>query len=443
MRLITCPDVVDCYTMRVKRATLLVATVLLSSCVYGESIILTEIDPISYGAKGDGISDDTQSLQKAFNICSKKGLTCRIPNGKIFLVTAPLFLWGNASLLGEDGTGTINFNVQDSPYLLNIGISGRNRLEKPFSGVISGIKFKVTGGSGGRVIFFWRTSGAQILDNIFDAGEFAYSATSSGNDNSWVRDGFKNYIRTNISIKRNRVTARGLWHGSEGFGLGHFDGAVIEDNEVIGVGDDPVGIHFSKNIKIINNTLKSVDGRLLVVNSRNVEIAHNKVERMPSLQDGRFYKGISLLYVGFETLGTNSLSAPTNTYVHDNYLYYPEGAIDPGAAIYLYGPRDATIDNNLIVNDSALVTATAFHLLPAKFDGQWSDPDLIDPAHVARVWDVTVSRNASEGKHPLRMIMTGNCVEYKGAVIVKNNYAQGYNFYCDGITLIDNREGTR
>lgn len=398
-----------------------------------------EIDPMSYGAKGDGIIDDTESLQRAFNICSRKGLTCKIPGGKNFLVTSPLFLWGQANIEGDKTKGLITFNVKSNPYLLNIGISARRKLAQPFSGSISGVHFKVVGGNEGRIIFFWRTDGAKILNNIFDVGGYAYSATSSGNDNNWVVNGFQNSIRKNISIMGNKVEATSNDSGSEGIGLGNFDGALISDNSIIGVGDDPIGIHFCKNIKIIKNDMKSVDGRLFVVNSTNVEIAYNNIERMRSLKDDKFYKGISLLYVGFETLTENEFSAPTNIHIHHNYLYYPPGAIDQGAAIYLYGTRGAVVELNNVVNDSAAVTATALHLLPAAFTGLWSDPDHVDYSNIARVRDVDIANNVSKGKYPKEMIMTGNCIDYEGSINVKNNKASGFKFYCGKVDIKNNK----
>ena len=112
------------------------------------------------------------------------------------------------------------------------------------------------------------------------------------------------------------------------------------------MGDDPIGLHFCKNVKIIGNELSSVDGRLYVVNGINVEIAYNKHVRVAAKKDGKFYPGISLLYVGFETLRANRYSAPTHYQVHHNELIYSSGAIDTGAAIYLYSPRECVVENN-------------------------------------------------------------------------------------------------
>ena len=350
-----------------------------------------------------------------------------------------MFLWGNANLQGEGESATLVFNVATAPYLLNIGLSRKNKLEEPFRGAVGNIVFRTIGGKGGRIIYFWRTNGAAIINNIFDVGEYAYSATSSGNDNNWVINGFANCVRKNIRISGNKVFANGKELGSEGIGLGDFDGAMISNNEIVGVGDDPVGIHFSNHIIIRNNSLKSVDGRVFIANSTDVEISQNHVERMGSLSDGKFYAGIALIYIGVETLDDNSFSAPNRVWIHDNFLYYPAGSTDQGAAINLNGVRKTIVEHNHISNDSELVTATGLHLSPVPFQGIWHDPDGLDTGNVSSVWDVDIRGNVSDGGYPLKFLMTGNCTAYKGTVRVMDNDAEGFSFYCDGTVLSHNR----
>ncbi len=396
------------------------------------------INITTFGAVGDGKTDDTVAIQAALTRCSRLNQTCEIPKGKKFLVRSPLFIWGGANLVGEDGSGTLTFDIPEAPYLFNVGISARQRLEKPFSGKISKARFVANLSGAGRIIFLWRTKNATISDNTFEVGEYAYSATSSGNDNAWVKNGFKNCIRENITIVRNKIIARATAHGSEGIGLGHFDGAMIQDNEIIGVGDDPIAIHFSRSIKILDNTMRSVDGRIFVSNSVTVEIARNSHERMASPQNGKFYKGISLLYIGFESHASSKFSAPTNIDIHHNRLYYPNGAVDHGAAIYLYGVRDTIVQDNQVMNDSALVTASGLHLLPVPFRKTWTDPTKIDPGKVARVRNVTITDNINLGTYPLGFQMTGNCIDYQGQIKVHTNTASRFQFYCNQVAVGEN-----
>jgi hypothetical protein len=400
----------------------------------------SEISVLQFGAVGDGVTDDTSALRRAFKKCSNFGLTCVLPKNKIFLVTEALFLWGKASLIGEDTTAVIEYRVQDTPYLLNIGISGKHKLEEPFSGMISGVKFKVTAGKRGRIIYFWRTRNASIINNMFEVGNYRFSATSSGNVNSWLKYANK-YIRENITIRRNKIIATSDNLGSEGIGLGSFDGVVISDNIIIGVGDDPIGVHYCKNVNITNNFMTSVDSRLYVSNSVNVEIRNNVVKRIASPLNNKFYQGIALIYIGFELFNRdNSLSAPTNISVFDNDLYYEPGTIDAGAGIYVYGPRNVSIGRNKIINDSEDTIATAIHLLPAHFSARWKDPDNIDGSKVARVWDVSIYENVTSGQFPQKIIMTGMCVDYMGKIIIRDNLAKDYQLYCLKVEMTGNKK---
>jgi hypothetical protein len=397
------------------------------------------IDPLAFGAKGDGITDDTVAFQKALSFCSERGATCEVTPGKSFLITKSLYIWGKANLVGDTLQGTIVFNNNRSPYLINVGISAPQSLEQPFSGEIRGVTFKVVGGKGGRTLFFWRTDGAVINKNLFDFGSHAYSATSSGNDNSIVKNGFLNCIRKNIAITDNIITATADYDGSEGIGLGNFDGALIMNNRVTGVGDDPIGIHLSKNVKILENDLASIDGRIFVANSVGVTIANNRHVRMRSPVNGKFREGISLLYVGFETFKANDYSAPRDIRILLNTLHYPPGSIDQGAAIYLYGPREVSVERNEIVNDSTEVAATAIRVLPAVFEGEWKDPESLDPSYVARVHNATIIENVSRGGRPLPIGMSGNCDQYVGKLAAKNNTASHFHFYCPNVIAHGNK----
>lgn len=399
-----------------------------------------EVNVLDYGAIGDGVTDDTVAIQRAFKKCSNFGLTCKIPKNKTFLVTDSLFLWGKSSLVGEGESGVIDFRVSHHFYLLNIGIKAKNKIAQPFSGIISGVKFKVSSGKKGRIIFFWRTKGASILDNIFEVGNYRYSATSSGNVVSWLND-VRLYIRKNITIKRNKIIATADYLGNEGFGLGSFDGVVISNNTILGVGDDPIGVHYSRNIVISNNNMTSVDGRLYVSNSVNVEVVNNNIKRIQSLHDNKYYRGIALIYIGFELYNRkNSYSAPTNINVFDNNLYYSKDTIDMGAGIYVYGPRNVNIARNSIINDSKSVTASAIHLLPARFSAPWSDPEGIDSQRVARVWAVSIYDNIIGGDYPQKIKMTGNCIEYVGKVSFRNNLASDYKIFCTEVENYGNKK---
>jgi hypothetical protein len=254
-----------------------------------------------------------------------------------------------------------------------------------------------------------------------------------------VINGFANCIRKNGQIVGNKIFASAKEFGSEGIGLASFDGAIIAKNEITGVGDDPVVIHFSSHVAIKNNTAKSVHGRVFVSNSSDVTISQNYIQRIESLSDGKFYNGIALIYIGFENQESNTYQAPNRIQIHGNYLHYPEGAIDQGAPINLNGVKNTDVRDNRVDNDSALVTATGLHLSPVILAGKWTDPDQNESGNIVTVWHVDVLHNVGAGKYPLGFIMTGNCINYKGKVIVRDNVAKEFCFYCDNTFLSNNR----
>jgi hypothetical protein len=304
-------------------------------------------------------------------------------------------------------------------------------LEQPFSGAITNVTFEINSGGGGRIIYLWRSDGAHLIGNTFIVGSFAYSATSSGNNNDWVVNGSVNCIRRNVHIAYNRIIGSAKDIGSEGIGLGEFNEAEIVGNEVDGVGDDPIGVHFSSHVTIRDNHLSSVDGRLFVSNSQDISIRGNTVERIASHINGRFYPGIALVYVGYEIASSNSYGAPQRISIRENVLRYPADSIDDGAAIYLYGVKDVVVANNDIENNSSKVRATAVHVLPMPFSGTWSDPAGSGNTKVARVANVEIIDNTSKGRYPLDFVMTGNCIDYGGYLRVRGNQGRAFRFYCE------------
>lgn len=402
--------------------------------------LASDIPITSYGAIGDGVTDDTANVQRAFDACSNEGARCVVPFGKTFKITNRLFMWGEAGIFCQTPTDGFSFNGNGT-NLINFGLRAMTVPATVWSGTLQGCTYKVTGqpGGGGRILFFWRTDGATITQNTFLTGPYAYGPTSSGNNQAYVQNCEANAysltnpcVRRNITITRNTVIATADNLGSEGVGLGLFDNALIEDNDIRGVGDDPIGIHFSTNIRILNNRISSTDGRVFVSNSRNVIIEDNHIARAARVSDGKFFKGIALIYIGFEHGLTSNLSAPVDITIVRNVLTYPVGAIDAGASIYLYGVRQTYVAYNQIYSYSTTQpTIQGIYILPFPFSGTWTDPDGIDPSHVARVHAVTLHNNSTtSGPVGLSMIMSGNCVDYVGPLTLTNNRASRFQFYC-------------
>lgn len=392
--------------------------------VSGANQLTRVVSPMTYGAKGDGMHDDSDAVQKALTACSNRfWVKCVLPSDKAFLVTKPLFAWGKATIEGESAQhkGKILFDATGLKYLINFGLSAPGVKQPPFSGIVQNIAFKVIRGDQlGRILFFWRSENAHIINNLFDVGVHSYAATGSGNDVAWLPVERHAYLRSNIFVTGNLMQAESGPKGFEGISFNLFDGVNVADNHILGVGDDPIGIHFCKNVSITNNTLSSVDGRLLVVNSENVSIKGNYIARVPSPQTKTFHQGISLLYIGYESLKVGQLQ-PTNYTVKNNHLSYPPGAIDSDGAIYVYAPNRVRMVANTIENNSSMVKAAGLYLLPARLKNPKTNTfEAIEP-----VGDFTFANNQSTGKFPLKFKLTGNCNDFNGIIEFVDNRGFG------------------
>ena len=402
------------------------------------------VTPIEHGAVGDGVVDDTVAMQAALTQCSTENKICFIAKSKRYRITQPVFAWGDMDLIGEDRRGWIllDFAVP-TPFAVNMGISAKQVPERPFTGKIDGVAFKVLGApSLGRLLTFWRSDGARVSNNYLDSDVYQYSLTQGQNHNDWVNEGAgQKYIRRDITIEDNHVVARDTTFGGEGIGIGLFDGVIIRRNRIHGGGDDPLGIHFCTNVEIYDNVIDSVESRVFIANSTNVHIHHNKISRSASRLNKRWYPGQALIFVGFEIpkvwVGPG-VYAPTNIVIEENDLYYPSGARDSsGAAIYLSAPRNVTVRNNRIVNDSPSVEAQGIAMWPVlgiPASAKWQDPDGLDPFDTANVYDVVIEGNILSGAYPQAINRVGDCSFYLGRVIVKGNTARKH---ASDLTLLD------
>lgn len=400
------------------------------------------ITPVRFGGVGDGVANDTTAIRDAFAYCSENNTVLALPYGKSYRITGPLYLWGGGSVFGP---GELVFDDPSEAYLIAVGLSTKLVSAVKWTGEVAFVKFRVTngidgtGGSTGRIFFFFRTEGAKLHDCYFDVGPWAYSATSSGNNANWLA-GEGNYIRSTISVYNNRIDATSQELGSEGYGFGQFDGIELYNNRAFGVGDDPVGIHYCTNVVVRDNYLSSVDGRIYVSQSQGVEIYRNLHERIGSRSDGTFHEGIALIYVGFE-LYANPVqkAAPEDIHIHDNVLRYRPGAIDAGSAIYLYATRATIVEDNTVITDASGVTAAACLLLPAALTGtSWVDPSGLDPVDKARVYETTIRRNRAIGAYPRGMLMTGAGADFIGPVSITDNFAASFTYYGDNVSTSGN-----
>lgn len=327
---------------------------------------------------------ESAELQAALTYCSDHGEVCEIPANKMYTISTDLFIWGNASLVGGGQNSGIIFMPDDaSRALLQVGLAPQQfvyhattpYIPKPvFKGRIANLTLKVDSSITRSVmtaldnanpdpapekifrpyklIYFWRTDGAEIANNYVDVGDSKYGFTSSGNNADFVPAGTSNpglwtgssLVRKNIRIINNRVIsgdyrwtlAHNNSSGNEGIALALFNGAYIAHNTISGFGDDVIAFHYGSNAIIEQNYGDSVDGRIYASGSSCVAILYNDVVRRPTtLYKASGYEefpngwGLSLITLDGETRS----ATPTQNIVYGNKLFVPAGLREDGMRI--------------------------------------------------------------------------------------------------------------
>lgn len=390
---------------------------------------------LNIGGVGDGVTDETSTVQTALTDCSTNSKTCVVEAGKNYKVTGALYMWGAANLVGGGSNSQLTFALGAEKYPMRIGLSAHLTAAAEWTGRISGLKLVMTSGSvSGRLIWLARSNNASIIGNSFYPGNLQYSLTGSSVDGSYLV-GAGNYIRSNVTITDNLVYATSNNAGSEGIGLDGFSTAYIARNDVSGVGDDLIGIHLEcTNITIEDNVLAGVDGRIFISNSNGIIVRRNRVSRMASRTDGTWYAASSLLFIGHETAATNANTAPKNIVVQSNVFTYPEGSKDSAAAIYMQGPRDTRIENNSIFTNSTSMTGQCIYQVPFTFSGTWTDPDGLD-TNPAKVRNLSITNNRCAGSNPRPMIMTGPGSDHIAPITMTNNAAVSTSYYSPAVVV--------
>lgn len=400
--------------------------------------------PEDFGCVGDRTTDDTAAFNAALAACSRNGLSLALTPGKEYRITGRLFMWGKCSIYGP---GKLVFALDTAtPFVINVGISALTVLEEVWSGRVQGVQHEIISGydgtaaSAGRLYMLWRTDGATFLNNHLDCGQWAYSLTSSGNNNDYVINGFTNCIRKNIYIGHNTAVANDDELGGECYALEFFDGIEIVRNSALGFGDDPIALHFCTNFKILYNETSGTDSRLFISQSQNGEIAYNTLRRVLAGLDGLPKTGIALLYVGWEdSTNPNAVGAPENIFIHHNTMIYEPGTIDIGSAMHLYGLRNCRIEDNKVYQNSAKSDAYGLLLQPMIPTNPWPDPSGLDST-AARIYQVDIKRNdLTAGIYPLLFGLTAlNPANFIGPVVSEANIAGSYFRSANNVTEIGN-----
>jgi hypothetical protein len=260
---------------------------------------VNRITPERFGAKGDGIADDTTAIQKAINAAN--GRAVWLSADRTYRVTRELRLHGNTTIEGAGPTSILEFNWFDG------------------TGEHSGGKFYVAAG----------TANGPGLSNIALAN-FVIHGGGSGEPSGLGRT-YPNGLACGVRL--TNVSGFSLTHlevqNAPGYSLGEFGSrhGTIEYNNINHSGRGGIGMWWrgtnTEDITVSDNRISRIGDDGIAVNGlpsppsptnhsalpTNIRIEHNSITGWPTNVNGRVLgNGIALYVVNGVTVSNNSVN---------------------------------------------------------------------------------------------------------------------------------------
>ena len=298
--------------------------------------------PEQYGARGDGVTDDTEAVQAAFN--SGEFI---VLNNK-YKITNTLFIDGNKTIIGKGTIYSYLPAVETDEYLILLGATSLGVAGEVFRGTIDGINFEIHNGNYNVVIGGYNSDNTVIRNCTFDCqnGNVKNKVIFFGNNATVVPNNSqnKNYLIDNcyFIFDSTPTTAQ---NPCENIGIELRKNVTISNNTVVH-GIDDMGIHQCANVNIIGNRLiENFQSRIFVSNSYDVNIVDNLIQ----VAAAGICQGIQVCY---ETT-YNSIPTVRNFHIEGNTVDYSENTdSNTTYGIRLQGLVDSIVtNNNLIGND--------------------------------------------------------------------------------------------
>jgi parallel beta-helix repeat protein len=223
-----------------------------------------------YGAKGDGITDDTAAIQAALNVSAPRGKTVVLPRG-IYRTTATLNVASNTSIDGSDGAvfrpdASANVPVIWGPgtsiaHLANVAINGLT---------IDGVNRPADSTGGFGAIWFHFTDGVTIRDlrssSVHDA-VYLRAVTDFRVSDVWVNDARAAVVALLSETKRGTISDFGGTNLAEGIDFFNNEDVTVSGFSLSGNPASPneaFDISTSRRIVIANGTARGFDRGILM-----------------------------------------------------------------------------------------------------------------------------------------------------------------------------------
>lgn len=404
-------------------------------------ITTVRVYPSWFGVE-NGKLDSENRFQSFLNTLSMSGAQGIIPAGFMVSSDYNLYMFGSATLFCNSRRTSIlrvdgDLSTRDDAvelYWLNLGITAKSGREIPWRGYIKNCTFTATPYANfSYPVMIHSADGFSIEHNVFDW---------RGQKNTTLPvasvEGFNNYkwcktclTRRNGSISHNTVLAKQDEIGGEGLGINTAEHITFDNNYVYGVGDDPIAVHGSKNIRITNNQLFSTDGRIIFDNSNDIHIEGNYMERIAGGHSKAYYSGGAYIYGSGEMIG---LPAPSNITIKNNLLKIPKTLKSSTYAIRVIGVKKSWIADNTIVNDSANQKTLGISIEAGYYPQRKGQNDF-ESGRIMQTGNIHVLNNRCIGQYPMGIGMTGDLENLIGPFVFSGNLAKKYQVYAPNSRL--------
>lgn len=401
------------------------------------------LDVRDFGVVGDGRADDSLALIACLKQAGDAGRTVFIPAGLNLRVTRNLFIYGQASLVGESRAQsqiTLDGDLEAlgaglSAYWVNFGIDGKGGIVRPWTGTVARVQFAITAAGFGtapalHAIQFHCAEDFAFEDCLLDlrpAGHANCAAMASQIDGNWCATPrtARGRIVGNILLGQNNGNpATG---GSGGINLVGLDGGLIADNRIEGFADDAIAVIDCRRCVIRDNQVKGIRSRIAAFSGRDHTFIANTLERQAGAD------GVWVASTDFYAahLAGPASAAPENIKFIGNTAVLPAGAVDGGGYhnfLDLGGVRGCVASGNIFVNDSHPPGRTRLLVWVFTAFPEWSDPTGKDPQGKSRPYRIVVAHNLLTGQFGGHVaeaaVLAGDLV---GPIVYEGNLASSYS----------------
>lgn len=399
------------------------------------------LDPRDFGVVGDGVTDDSAAFTACLTAAAENGWTVFIKAGLNIRVTTNLFIYGQASLLGENPrhcqiTLDAPLPIDAFAYWVNFGIPAKGGTPDAWSGRVQNVQLVTTSNALGardylQVVQLHKAQDFVFEDCILDLtalGHAPVAAMVSQIDGNWCASPGT----ARGQVINNRVVGRSNGNpttgGSGGINLVGLDRGLIAGNHIEGFADDAIALIDCRHCIVRDNWVKGVRSRIAAFSGNDITFTGNYLERQAG-HDGVWVTNTD--FYATHLAGAFS-AAPENIKFIGNTAVLPAGASDGGYHNFLDlgGVRGCVASDNIFVNDSPQtnrprVLTWVFTAFPA-----WVDPTGQDPPGKSRPYRVMLTNNLLTGQHPGRIEEAAvSAADLVGPIVYQGNLAHSYNVF--------------